>query len=325
MLHLKCVIVQRLVKVILLSIFIVNSSHAGIIAHGSKTDPGGNWIKADGGYIPKDGNNYAKNSYKFDAGMMASIDLSQGGGYYEPGVRYILMGQVCSASGPGQPCKVNDVGRKLVTFPMKFSGATPLRWTSYKDLNVSLPAQSTITVPGGSSICFVLFNGDPTDTYLFRPAGVADNSLWCSDATPLSPNPPMCWFDLPSVTVDLGVIDKYKLHSGLGKNPKTSLPINIRCTHPLEGRKVDGNISFDYKPFAIGDENIISTTTAGFGVALYYKDKVVSNGVKYKSNFDSGMNQFELQFEPVKDPMFYPANIQSGKFSAYATMIFSLY
>ncbi|WP_449567259.1 hypothetical protein [Lelliottia nimipressuralis] len=168
-------------------------------------------------------------------------------------------------------------------------------------------------IPANSSIC-IAFVGQNNPSV---PWGAA-SGLNCRGINILPSTPAVCYINgNTDLNVSLGSLERQKIPStpmqGSPGNVKKS--ISVLCT--AEG-KVDVVTRFNFTPISINGSEVVSTSAAGLGVAMFYKDKLVTPLTTLNESYSNGTTPIEIEFQAVRDPN---SVIPTGDFFANIIMI----
>lgn len=160
----------------------------------------------------------------------------------------------------------------------------------------------------GPNSCSSLYNGN------YQPLPQESQSLKCS----LEGG--------NAIDVSLGDIDRSKIGTVPGSTEGISKKISMTCTGQGSG---NFNYTFNYTPISVGDNQLISTSsaghgsTSGLGVALFMNGALVKPNVAIARTYSTGTQTETLKFEPIRDPAKPATYISTGSFTASAVLIIS--
>lgn len=180
----------------------------------------------------------------------------------------------------------------------------------------------TKKAPSAGGYCFTI---EDTETgYEYRGDmgyGPDDRGKFCADAYKLPVEPPKC-------TLNGGA----DLDVQLGKSERTDIAVKSGTTTPVTkdiSIKCDGNIVYnanmklDYTPISVSNEQVISTSTTGLGVAVLYNGKAIQPGQTFPLSYQPGIHTLTLGFEAVRDPAIPATDLKTGDFTASAVLVFT--
>ncbi|WP_240182673.1 fimbrial protein [Morganella morganii] len=151
--------------------------------------------------------------------------------------------------------------------------------------------------------------------------GPDNRGKFCADAHELPVEPPKC-------TLNGGA----DLDVQLGKSERTDIAVKSGTTTPVTkdiSIKCDGNIVYnanmklDYTPISVSNEQVISTSTTGLGVAVLYNGKAIQPGQTFPLSYQPGIHTLTLGFEAVRDPAIPATDLKTGDFTASAVLVFT--
>lgn len=184
---------------------------------------------------------------------------------------------------------------------------------------------STTSIPSGIrsvSACIVIMNKDTYIGYAGERVGGTQYIFpYCPDGVPFSPQPAGCKFnDDLDLDVNLGTLER----SEIAVQPGTSVPvtkdINISCTGNIP---YNANMKLEFTPISVSNEQVISTSTTGLGVAVLYNGKAIQPGKTFPLSYQPGIHTLTLGFEAVRDPAMAVADLKTGDFTANAVLVFT--
>ncbi|WP_341265997.1 fimbrial protein [Morganella morganii] len=93
--------------------------------------------------------------------------------------------------------------------------------------------------------------------------------------------------------------------------------------------KCDGNIAYnanmklEFTPISVSNEQVVSTSTTGLGVAVLYNGKAIQPGQTFPLSYQPGIHTLTLGFEAVRDPAIAATDLKTGDFTANAVLVFT--
>lgn len=144
----------------------------------------------------------------------------------------------------------------------------------------------------------------------------------CSDGGKLPDIPAICYLNQDmDLSVDMGLLERGKIAtrpvSGTTGNIKKKFP--VLCTRDAG---VTVSTTFQFTPLTINGDEVVATSTANLGVAIFYNGKLVGpDSTPINETFDVGFTDRELEFQAVRNPDTAFSDIPTGSFTASAVMI----
>lgn len=144
---------------------------------------------------------------------------------------------------------------------------------------------------------------------------------FCGDAHKLPVNPPVCTFNGGTVLdVKLGQLERDDIATKPGTTTPVSKDITINCAGSVE---YNANMKLEYTPISVSNDNVVSTSTKGLGVAVLYKGKAIQPSDSFPLSYQPGINTLTLGFEAVRDPAMASGDLKTGDFTANAVLVFT--
>lgn len=185
-----------------------------------------------------------------------------------------------------------------------------------------ITGNKTIKSPSQGGYCITLEDVNTGYEYKGNMGyGPDGRGKFCADAHELPVEPPKCTLNGGT---DLDVQLRQLERSDIGVKPGTTTPvtkdISIKC---------DGNIAYtanmklDFTPITVSNEEVVSTSTTGLGVAVLYNGKAVRPGQIFPLSYQPGIHTLTLGFEAVRDPAIAVTDLKTGDFTASAILVFT--
>ncbi|MEM7888923.1 fimbrial protein [Morganella morganii] len=180
----------------------------------------------------------------------------------------------------------------------------------------------TKKAPSAGGYCFTI---EDTETgYEYRGDmgyGPDNRGKFCGDAYKLPVEPPKCTLNGGTdLDVQLGKLERTDIAVKSGTTPPVTKDISIKC---------DGNIDYnatmklEFTPISVSNEQVVSTSTTGLGVAVLYNGKTVQPGQTFPLSYQPGIHTLTLGFEAVRDPAINATDLKTGDFTANAILVFT--
>lgn len=151
--------------------------------------------------------------------------------------------------------------------------------------------------------------------------GPDNRGKFCGDAHRLPVEPPKCTFNNGAdLDVQLGKLERTDIAVKSGTTTPVTKDISIKC----DGNIVyNANMKLDFTPISVSNEQVISTSTTGLGVAVLYNGKAIQPGQTFPISYQPGIHTLTLGFEAVRDPAMAAADLKTGDFTASAVLVFT--
>lgn len=180
----------------------------------------------------------------------------------------------------------------------------------------------TKKAPSAGGYCFTI---EDTETgYEYRGDmgyGPDSRGKFCGDAYKLPVEPPKCTLNGGTdLDVQLGKLERTDIAVKSGTTTPVTKDISIKC---------DGNIDYnatmklEFTPISVSNDQVISTSTTGLGVAVLYNGKTVQPGQTFPLSYQPGIHTLTLGFEAVRDPAVAATDLKTGDFTANAVLVFT--
>ncbi|HCR3556487.1 TPA: fimbrial protein [Morganella morganii] len=144
---------------------------------------------------------------------------------------------------------------------------------------------------------------------------------FCADAHELPVEPPKCTLNGGTdLDIQLGKLERTDIAVKSGTTTPVTKDISIKC---------DGNIDYnatmklEFTPISVSNEQVVSTSTTGLGVAVLYNGKTVQPGQTFPLSYQPGIHTLTLGFEAVRDPAIAATDLKTGDFTANAVLVFT--
>lgn len=144
---------------------------------------------------------------------------------------------------------------------------------------------------------------------------------FCEDAYKLPVEPPKCTLNGGTdLDVHLGKLERMDIAVKSGTTTPVTKDISIKC----DGNIVyDANMKLEFTPISVSNEQVISTSTTGLGVAVLYNGRTVQPGQTFPLSYQPGIHTLKLGFEAVRDPAVAATDLKTGDFTANAVLVFT--
>nr|WP_250210622.1 fimbrial protein [Morganella morganii] len=180
----------------------------------------------------------------------------------------------------------------------------------------------TKKAPSAGGYCFTI---EDTETgYEYRGNmgyGPDSRGKFCGDAHRLPVEPPKCTLNGGTdLDVRLGELER----SDIGVKPGTTTPVTKDISIKCDGNiAYNANMKLEFTPISVSNEQVISTSTTGLGVAVLYNGKAVQPGQTFPLSYQPGIHTLTLGFEAVRDPAIAATDLKTGDFTANAVLVFT--
>lgn len=180
----------------------------------------------------------------------------------------------------------------------------------------------TQKAPSAGGYCFTI---EDTETgYEYRGDmnyGPDNRGKFCGDAYKLPVEPPKCTLNGGTdLDVNLGKLERMDIAVKSGTTTPVTKDISIKC----DGNIVyDANMKLEFTPISVSNEQVISTSTTGLGVAVLYNGRTVQPGQTFLLSYQPGIHTLKLDFEAVRDPAIAATDLKTGDFTANAVLVFT--
>lgn len=180
----------------------------------------------------------------------------------------------------------------------------------------------TQKAPSAGGYCFTI---EDTETgYEYRGDmnyGPDNRGKFCGDAYKLPVEPPKCTLNGGTdLDVNLGKLERMDIAVKSGTTTPVTKDISIKC----DGNIVyDANMKLEFTPISVSNEQVISTSTTGLGVAVLYNGRTVQPGQTFPLSYQPGIHTLKLDFEAVRDPAIAATDLKTGDFTANAVLVFT--
>ncbi|MEY1423024.1 fimbrial protein [Morganella morganii] len=176
--------------------------------------------------------------------------------------------------------------------------------------------------PSAGSYCFTIEDTETGYEYRGNMGYGPDNrGKFCGDAYKLPVEPPKCTLNSGAdLDVQLGKLERTDIAVKSGTTTPVTKDIAIKC----DGNIVyNANMKLEFTPISVSNEQVISTSTTGLGVAVLYNGKAIQPGQTFPISYQPGIHTLTLGFEAVRDPAMAAADLKTGDFTASAVLVFT--
>lgn len=180
----------------------------------------------------------------------------------------------------------------------------------------------TKKAPSAGGYCFTI---EDTETgYEYRGNmgyGPDSRGKFCGDAHRLPVEPPKCTLNGGTdLDVRLGELER----SDIGVKPGTTTPVTKDISIKCDGNiAYNANMKLEFTPISVSNEQVVSTSTTGLGVAVLYNGKAIQPGQTFPLSYQPGIHTLTLGFEAVRDPAIAATDLKTGDFTANAVLVFT--
>lgn len=179
----------------------------------------------------------------------------------------------------------------------------------------------TKKAPSAGGYCFTIADDNGYEYRGNMGYGPDGRGKFCGDVHKLPIDPPKCSINNDSnLDIQLGKLERGDIAVKSGTTTPVSKDIIINCVGNIE---YNANMKLDYTPISVSNENVVSTSTNGLGVAVLYKGKAIQPGESFPLSYQPGINTLSLAFEAVRDPAMALSDLETGNFTANAVLIFT--
>ncbi len=176
--------------------------------------------------------------------------------------------------------------------------------------------------PSAGGYCITLSHVDTGYEYRgnlgYGPDG---RGIFCGDVYKLPVDPPKCSINNDSnLDIQLGKLDRGDIAVKSGTTTAVSRDLTINC---VGNTTYNANMRLEYTPISVSNDNVVSTSTKGLGVAVLYNGKAIQPGDSFPLSYQAGINTLTLAFEAVRDPAMALSDLETGNFTANAVLVFT--
>ncbi|AWC93764.1 TPA: fimbrial protein [Morganella morganii subsp. morganii] len=175
--------------------------------------------------------------------------------------------------------------------------------------------------PSAGGYCFTITDDNGYEYRGDMGYGPDNRGKFCGDAHRLPVEPPKCTLNGGAdLDVQLGKLERTDIAVKSGTTTPVTRDISIKC---------DGNIDYnatmklEFPPISVSNEQVISTSTTGLGVAVLYNGKAIQPGQTFPLSYQPGIHTLTLGFEAVRDPAINATDLKTGDFTANAILVFT--
>lgn len=180
----------------------------------------------------------------------------------------------------------------------------------------------TKKAPSAGGYCFTIEDTETGYEYRgYMGYGPDGRGKFCKDAYKLPVEPPKCTLNGGTdLDVHLGKLERMDIAVKSGTTTPVTKDISIKC----DGNIVyDANMKLEFTPISVSNEQVISTSTTGLGVAVLYNGRTVQPGQTFPLSYQPGIHTLKLGFEAVRDPAVAATDLKTGDFTANAVLVFT--
>ena len=151
----------------------------------------------------------------------------------------------------------------------------------------------------------------------------SNGDFFCADAITLPSEPADCYLNYgQDLDVNMGGLERSEISTNIeSSSHNVKKELDILCTRDAT---LSADITFSYATLSIGGNDIIHTSADGVGIALFYKDKLVSPASVFNESITMGYSTIDLEFRAVRDASQSISDIPAGDFTASAIMIMTV-
>lgn len=184
--------------------------------------------------------------------------------------------------------------------------------------------KSDVSATSNSAGAYCITLSDDQTGYEYRGDmgyGPDGRGKFCGDAHRLPVNPPICSFNSDAnLDIQLGALERGDIAVKAGTSSPVTKDITVNCGGNIV---YNANMKLDYTPISVSNDNVVSTSTKGLGVAVLYKGKAIQPGDSFPLSYQPGINTLTLGFEAVRDPAMALSDLKTGDFTANAVLVFT--
>ncbi|MBT0396306.1 fimbrial protein [Morganella morganii subsp. morganii] len=180
----------------------------------------------------------------------------------------------------------------------------------------------TKKAPSAGGYCFTIEDTETGYEYRGNMGYGPDNrGKFCGDAHRLPVEPPKCTLNGgTNLDVRLGELGR----SDIGVKPGTTTPVTKDISIKCDGNiAYNANMKLEFTPISVSNEQVVSTSTTGLGVAVLYNGKAIQPGQTFPLSYQPGIHTLTLGFEAVRDPAIAATDLKTGDFTANAVLVFT--
>lgn len=179
----------------------------------------------------------------------------------------------------------------------------------------------TKKAPSAGGYCFTITDDNGYEYRGDMGYGPDNRGKFCGDAHRLPVEPPKCSFNNGAdLDVQLGKLERTDIAVKSGTTTPVTKDISIKC----DGNIVyNANMKLDFTPISVSNEQVVSTSTTGLGVAVLYNGKTIQPGQTFPISYQPGIHTLTLGFEAVRDPAVAATDLKTGDFTASAVLVFT--
>ncbi|MFW0852130.1 fimbrial protein [Morganella morganii] len=175
--------------------------------------------------------------------------------------------------------------------------------------------------PSNGGYCFTITDENGYEYRGNMGYGPDNRGKFCGDAHRLPVEPPKCTLNGgTNLDVRLGELGR----SDIGVKPGTTTPVTKDISIKCDGNiAYNANMKLEFTPISVSNEQVVSTSTTGLGVAVLYNGKAIQPGQTFPLSYQPGIHTLTLGFEAVRDPAIAATDLKTGDFTANAVLVFT--
>lgn len=180
----------------------------------------------------------------------------------------------------------------------------------------------TKKAPSAGGYCFTIEDVETGYEYRGNMGYGPDNrGKFCGDAHRLPVEPPKCTLNGgTNLDVQLGQLERTEIAVKSGTTTPVTKDISIKCDGNIE---YNAKMKLDFIPISVSNEQVVSTSTPGLGVAVLYNGQAIQPGQTFPLSYQPGIHTLTLGFEAVRDPAMAATDLKTGDFTANAVLVFT--
>ncbi|MBC3996180.1 fimbrial protein [Morganella morganii] len=186
-----------------------------------------------------------------------------------------------------------------------------------------ITGNKTIKSPSQGGYCITLEDVNTGYEYKGNMGyGPDGRGKFCEDAHKLPVEPPKCTLNGGTdLDVQLGQLERGDIPVKSGtSSAMVTKDISVNCEGNIA---YNANMKLEFTPISVSNEQVISTSTTGLGVAVLYNGRTVQPGQTFPLSYQPGIHTLKLGFEAVRDPAVAATDLKTGDFTANAVLVFT--
>ncbi|QQO74543.1 fimbrial protein [Morganella morganii] len=185
-----------------------------------------------------------------------------------------------------------------------------------------ITGNKTIESPSQGGYCITLEDVDTGYEYKGNMGyGPDGRGKFCADAHKLPVEPPKCTLNGGTdLDIQLGKLERTDIAVKSGTTTPVTKDISIKCDGNIA---YNANMKLEFTPISVSNEQVVSTSTTGLGVAVLYNGKAIQPGQTFPLSYQPGIHTLKLGFEAVRDPAIAATDLKTGDFTANAVLVFT--